>query len=249
MNLPARNSDPVSSHDRSDEVIIKVIPGFPDYAVTTDGEIFSFKRKVPLKLRPRVSSSTGYPGVSLCRNGEIHSITVHSAVALAFIGPRPDGHVVRHLDGNPENCVLSNLAYGTYAQNEDDKARHGRRPVGQAIYNSKLTPHDVADIRRMYASGSTHEALLKIWPINPTSMHRVVHGHVWKHLPVPDYSQRPKREFPKDWHPSAKLAPEDAKRIKILLSSGHRSREISAEIGISYSTVRRIAQGNAWRHV
>lgn len=230
-------------------VKIKKIPGFPDYAVTTDGDIFSFKRKTPFRLKARVSSSTGYPGVSLCRHGEIRSITVHSAVASAFIGQRPEGHVVRHLDGNPQNCKLSNLAYGTYSQNEDDKERHGRRPRGESIHNSKLTPQEVIEIRGLFASGATYLELLSLWPIHPTSMHRVIHGFTWKHLPVPDYGSRPKREFPKDWHPSAKLSEDEAKRIKELLSKGERSRHISKELGISYSTVRRIAQGNAWRHV
>lgn len=232
-----------------DGVKVRTIPGFPDYAVTTAGDIFSFKRKTPLRLRARVSSSTGYPGVSLCRHGQIHSITVHAAVASAFIGPRPEGQVVRHLDGNPENCTLSNLSYGTYAENEDDKQRHGRRPRGQAIHGSKLTPDDVSEIRRLYASGYTHEALLQIWPIHPANMHKAVHGFTWKHLPVPDYSGRPKRDFPADWRPSAKLTPDEAMRVKDRLSSGARSREISREMGVSYSTVRRIAQGNAWRHV
>jgi hypothetical protein len=50
---------------------------------------------------------------------------VHSLVILAFVGPRPDGEQVRHLNGNPADNRLTNLAYGTQSQNQQDSLRHG----------------------------------------------------------------------------------------------------------------------------
>ncbi|WP_221625413.1 HNH endonuclease [Homoserinimonas aerilata] len=55
-----------------------------------------------------------------------HSVhNVHRLVAFAFIGA-PTGPVVRHLDGNPDNNAVTNLAFGTVAENNRDTIRHGR---------------------------------------------------------------------------------------------------------------------------
>jgi hypothetical protein len=79
-------------------------------------------------LKANPAGNTGYLGVSLpepaARSGwRLRS--VHSLVALAFLGPRPEGKEVRHLDGVKTNCALSNLAYGTGIDNEADKRRYG----------------------------------------------------------------------------------------------------------------------------
>jgi hypothetical protein len=53
---------------------------------------------------------------------------VHSLVAEAFIGPRPIGLEVRHLDGDSTNNAVDNLRYGTHAENMQDRVKHGRDP-------------------------------------------------------------------------------------------------------------------------
>lgn len=42
---------------------------------------------------------------------------VHELVAEAFIGPRPSGMVVDHIDRNPRNNAPSNLRYVSVADN------------------------------------------------------------------------------------------------------------------------------------
>ncbi len=91
-------------------------------------------------LRPATRDS-GHLCVSLCRNSVCRTKNVHSLVAEAFIGPRPDGLQVAHYDGNPTNNILSNLRYATQSENLLDSVRHGthyptRRttcPKGHAI--------------------------------------------------------------------------------------------------------------------
>lgn len=51
---------------------------------------------------------------------------VHQIVMEAFVGPCPEGQLVRHLDGGFRNNHLSNLVYGTQAENMQDKQLHGR---------------------------------------------------------------------------------------------------------------------------
>jgi hypothetical protein len=51
--------------------------------------------------------------------------TVHSLMAEAFIGPRPDGQEVRHLNGQPADNRIENLTYGSKSENAYDSIEHG----------------------------------------------------------------------------------------------------------------------------
>lgn len=79
--------------------------------------------------------------------GERHVTTAHQLVAETFLGPCPFGQQVRHLDGNSTNNRVSNLGYGTPAQNAADKLAHGTAPRGEMAPGAQLTAKDVARIR------------------------------------------------------------------------------------------------------
>jgi hypothetical protein len=72
---------------------------------------------------------------------------VHQLVLEAFVGPRPEGLEARHLDGNPKNNVVANLAWGTNRENKADMIRHGTDTRGARNARAKLTNEQVAQIR------------------------------------------------------------------------------------------------------
>lgn len=110
------------------------IPGWEGlYEVSSMGQVRSLGRVVTGQTRsffwpgrvlrlvrkgPYLQVTLHRPGMRVCR-------TVHSLVALAFIGPRPEGMQVCHGDGVGSNNALSNLRYDTASANEMDKVRHG----------------------------------------------------------------------------------------------------------------------------
>lgn len=100
------------------------IPGYEGrYRVSSTGRVFSLPRQGTTGGVLRTSANKrGYASASFCNVRR----EVHSLVALAFLGPRPPGYQVRHLDGNPLNNHVENLAYGTRSENQRDKVRHGR---------------------------------------------------------------------------------------------------------------------------
>jgi hypothetical protein len=70
---------------------------------------------------------TGHKHVTFSVEGETRTFTVHSVVLAAFVGPRPDGLDIRHLNGIPDDNSLTNLVYGTAAENAADRDEvHGR---------------------------------------------------------------------------------------------------------------------------
>ena len=103
----------------------------PDYEVSNLGRVRSLKFGKVRVLRPCVNT-LGYHNHTLFEAGRPIFTTAHVLVAEAFIGPRPAGMVVRHWDDVRSNNNLSNLLYGTYADNVQDAIRNGRvRHIGQ----------------------------------------------------------------------------------------------------------------------
>jgi hypothetical protein len=77
------------------------------------------------RLLTRFVATTGYYVVNVCINGECRVVHVHSLMAEAFIGPRPQGYMVNHKDGIKTNLDLGNLEYVTRAENAAHAGRLG----------------------------------------------------------------------------------------------------------------------------
>lgn len=104
------------------------VPFAPQYEVSDHGRVRSWRthhgQSGPRVLK-NVRSSANYRVVNIVTDGRARTQYVHQLVMLAFVGPRPDGQETRHLDGDPTNNVLTNLAYGTQSENMYDRVRHG----------------------------------------------------------------------------------------------------------------------------
>jgi hypothetical protein len=106
------------------------IPGFEDlYEVSDLGRVRTLATGV---IKKRSTKEDGQVNVSL--NGALtgtrnRSVQVKLIVLAAFVGPRPEGMVTVNLDGDRDNCALSNLAYLTLGEARiiADRTR-GRQP-------------------------------------------------------------------------------------------------------------------------
>lgn len=97
--------------------VFKPIEGYPGYEVGDKGTVVSLNYRQTGKrhvLRGARNKIYGYRFVNLCRKGEKpKSKWVHKLVADAFLGPRPPGLVINHIDSNPANNRADNLEYIT----------------------------------------------------------------------------------------------------------------------------------------
>lgn len=89
----------------------------------------------------------GYLRVNLYRDARLKQRGVHQLVLEAFVGPRPDGLQTLHADDVRSHNRLSNLAWGTPAQNMAERDARGRGPAGARNPRAKLTPEAVQAIR------------------------------------------------------------------------------------------------------
>jgi hypothetical protein len=101
------------------------IQSFEFYEVGDDGSVWSTRFGKRRRLKP-YPDGRGYLAVILRRGGRSHMFRVHRLVLESFVGPRPDGRECRHLDGDRVNNALTNLTWGTRAENNADKPRRYR---------------------------------------------------------------------------------------------------------------------------
>ena len=83
------------------------------------------KHTVAPKVRKPAKMPKGHLRVTLIRDAELQTFTVHGLVLTAFRGERPHGAVTRHLNGDPSDNRLVNLEWGTGSQNQYDAVAHG----------------------------------------------------------------------------------------------------------------------------
>ena len=94
------------------------------YFASDDGQIMGpgSRSSGPGALKPRLDRD-GYATVNVYVSGRVRNRKVHRLVLEAFVGPG-DGLHARHLDGDPSNNRLDNLAWGTASENNYDMVRH-----------------------------------------------------------------------------------------------------------------------------
>lgn len=94
---------------------MKDVVGFEGlYAITEDGQVWSYKRKIFLKPSKQKG---GYLKVILYLDGKTYTKQVHRLVAETYI-PNPENKPqVNHIDGNKENNSVNNLEWATVAEN------------------------------------------------------------------------------------------------------------------------------------
>jgi len=89
----------------------KVIKGFPDYEISSDGRVFSNRTVNRKELSP--STSTGYAKVALQGKNGKKDMQIHRLVGMHFLDVPKNykSMVVNHKDGNKLNNKLSNLEW------------------------------------------------------------------------------------------------------------------------------------------
>lgn len=125
------------------------VPGFSGYLVSDLGRVKSTLSGSRILSTP--PNGNGYPHLTLIDDSGIsRSVKVHRLVLLAFVGPA-DGRQCRHLNGMRSDNRLANLAWGSAAENEADKVRHGK---SKANRTSCPRGHSLTDRRNLRAVGN-----------------------------------------------------------------------------------------------
>ena len=153
----------------------KPVPGYEGlYEVSDHGRVLSHRGRAPKILRP-YQTGNGHFQVDLRDGRGRKQPRVHQLVMEAFVGPPPPGMEVRHLDGNPANNALSNLAYGTRGQNNEDRKWHrtARNPI-----NGKLFGHEASEIKVRLFAGERNIDLAREFGVSSTTVSNIKRGRI-----------------------------------------------------------------------
>lgn len=170
----------------------KTIPGFPDYAITKGGQVWSKPRKgsgcfEKGKWLKSGKTKNGYFIVCLCKNKKTYSKYVHRLVLKTYLKKRTGNVECCHNDGNKQNNDLSNLRWGTHSENIMDAVKHGTcsglKAKGECHGKAKLTEDNVRIIIYMYRTGLfLQKEIADIYNISNQSVSGIITKTTWRHL-------------------------------------------------------------------
>lgn len=150
------------------------VPTHPGYAANTSGQVRGPRGRV---LRP-MKMTSGHLYVITPKPRSPRKLFIHRAVLLAFAGPPTDPALEgRHLDGNPSNNALSNLAWGTRLENARDRDRHGTERFGEDKPAARLTEDQIQPIRD---DPRASRVVGKAYGISHTAVLRIRRGDRWR---------------------------------------------------------------------
>ena len=169
----------------------KLIPGYPAYAITRDGNVWTrwnrggrgprtitsnWRRKSPFRSR------AGYLRVELYGGEQPKHELVHRLVLLCFVGPCPHGMQGCHNNGIVNDNRVENLRWDTAKNNASDKGIHGTISVGSRQPQAKLTEDGVRRIRAMRRNGILLREIAEVFGVSIAKVGQVTTGKNWKHV-------------------------------------------------------------------
>lgn len=169
----------------------RLIDGFPDYCVTSNGDVYSrnvygspIRRKGPWwKMKPKRRPDDEHLYVDLFRIPKKPERNfVHCLVLEAFVGPCPENQECRHLDDNPLNNDLSNLCWGTKRENAHDAIRNGKIKVNEENKNAKYSNETILEVRALAAQKIRHKVIAAKFGLRVGYVRRIVCREIWRHL-------------------------------------------------------------------
>jgi hypothetical protein len=167
----------------------KPIPGFEEfYSISDLGRVRRDSARYATKGAGHIMSLSftpkGYAKVGLSRPGIRITRYCHHLVAESFLGPRPEGMEINHIDGNKKNNHASNLEYVT----PGDNLRHGyhmglisrdKKLRGESANGAKLSENQARDI--LHSPDQT-KILAEKYGVDRTAIQKIRSGRTWAHL-------------------------------------------------------------------
>lgn len=184
----------------------------------------TFQKAMKGRVLKEGKHNAGYRTVSM--DGR-RGLTIHSIVAAAFIGPRPAGCDINHIDGDKTNNCAANLEYCTRKENMEHARRTGLwENAGENNGRATATNEQVLHAYELAKSGMSRKDAAAKTGIAEHVVQAAVTGRHWGLPPLP------KRK-------SVRWTDEQIARCIELRRSGLTTTRISELTGVPDETVRR----------
>lgn len=165
----------------------KAINSHPNYLISNLGRIkhtLTGRIRKPSLYRERGNKGEYkyYRAKLTSPGGGMQAVSVHRAVALAFI-PNPSNlPLVLHKDDIGLHNTVGNLYWGTYKDNAADSIRNDAQARGSRIGNSVMTDDKVLDMRQRAEAGASALSLSVVFGVAPETARLIVRRKTWTHI-------------------------------------------------------------------
>ncbi len=135
----------------------------------------------PGRILPHYLSKHGqYHAVDLSDRNRRKRPLVHKLVAHAFIGPRPLGLEIDHIDGNKDNNCVDNLEYVTRKQNVSRAVAMNLVAYGERQGRAKVDEDDVRHIRKLIRRGAPVGLVALLYGVSIGNAYDIAKGRTWR---------------------------------------------------------------------
>ena len=171
--------------DIPDEVF-KEIPNTKGYYwISNKGGLWSTRTN---KLCKWSKNAKNYLFTTRTYKDRVLIIVAHKEVTRAFLGNRPEGTEVNHIDGDKNNNSVENLEYITHQENIDHARINGLMSgqKGSDHHRSKLSEEDILPILRSIRSGRSQREIAKEYSVDSSLIGLIVNNKIWTHVVRPE---------------------------------------------------------------
>lgn len=108
------------------------------YEINENGTILrnvKSKKQIKIKLDTH-HSKVGYYAAWICRDKKVQRLMIHKLVAECWLGDKPDGMEIDHIDRNAHNNHFSNLRYVSHSEQMKNRVLSAR-VIKQATLNCR----------------------------------------------------------------------------------------------------------------
>jgi len=135
------------------------------YIISENGDVISLVKKTSIIMKPSIASD----GYQLLHIRGKKNLNIHAAVTEAFMGIRPEGMVVNHIDGNELNNHYKNLEYCT----NDENVRHGLTINKTRKIDNILSGEKKLSIANEIKNGATNKDMRTKYNVSRTTVKRI----------------------------------------------------------------------------
>lgn len=103
---------------------------------------------------------------------------------MVYGEPPTKKHVAMHTCGNGHSgCVNpAHLKWGTVAENNADKERHGTKPIGEKTGLAVLCADSVREIRQLSKCGLSQRKIAPQFGVTAGTIQAVIERRTWRHV-------------------------------------------------------------------
>lgn len=222
------------------------IPEYPQYHISRDGKLFSLKRGAGKWRQLHTAVDVhGYEKCQISKNGRSKYTTIHSLMAVAYLGPRPEKYQVCHNDGNRLNNIIENLRYDTVKNNHADKIKHGTKIFGERHPDAVLKECDIIPILNLISQGVPVVTVAKNYSISPGAIVFMLNRHTWGHVKIPNELIEKVNQVRTTWK-LKNLSPQEILEMFLLKANGKSVTELSKMFSVSKARAAQVLRNREY---